>query len=98
MRYWSDGAVWSMFALGAILIYLALFFPKALSFIPHRRWFYFGPKTTRGGASLIGCAAILFGLVAGNVVPEYYKGLAVLGCLILLAVAFIYDSSQSSPK
>ena len=94
----SDSLIAFAFAAGTILIYLAVFFPKALRFFLLRRWFYVGPEGTPGGAILIGIALILFGLVGTSAIAEYYRGLVAFGAFFLIVAALIYDSSQSGPK
>ena len=80
---------------GAAIIYIAIFFPSVLRFLPYNRWFRIGPVASRVAAVLIACAIVLFGLVLGQVIPMQYKGLAFVCCATLIVAAGLYDLSRA---
>jgi hypothetical protein len=84
---------------GATVIYIALFFPKALPFVPGIHWFSAsGPAASRVAALLCATACIVMGLVLAQMIPPDFKGLAITSCAVLVVAGGLFDLSQAGRK
>jgi hypothetical protein len=82
---------------GAMLIYLAAFFPRALEVLPFNRWFLVGPPASRLATILIATACIVYGLLVGGIIPSMHSGLVFVFCATLGVSAALYDLARLDP-
>lgn len=82
---------------GVLILFVAIFLPRFLPFIPGNRWLPpVGPQAGRFGSMAGAGACIFVGLVKLRVIPQEYFGLVFVGCATVAAAAALYDSAQSA--
>jgi hypothetical protein len=92
----SGDAAWFFIAAGAFVIYLAIFFPAAIDFVPGHWLKLF--RASRLAKILCASVAVLWGLLVVQIIPASYKSEVALACVILIAVAAIHDIVLSSRR